>query len=142
MSHTPHYGKTCPHAYKSQHVKHVPYHVVNHQNMAHTKYIKQYSSRIKGTSKYTYLKNEIHLINLISSYTYLRLGVLYKVNQCGLTIHTLPSRHIKIITFLLPISQYSITFWQYRNSDLTILSISNILSDEIKGYQYTFYTTF
>ena len=32
--------------------------------------------------------------------------------------------------------------WQYKNSDLTILSISNILSKEIKGYQYTFYTTF
>ena len=64
------------------------------------------------------------------------------VNQCGLTIHTLPSRHIKIITFLLPISQYSITFWQYRNCDFTILSLSNILSDEIKDYQYTFYTTF
>ena len=77
----------------------------------------------------------------MSSYAYLRLGDLYKEIQCGLTIHTLPWRHIKSIT-LLPTSQFSITWLAI--SQIPIL-LSKYKQHFIKGnqsYQYTFYTTF
>ena len=72
---------------------------------------------------------------------YLRLGVLYKVNQCVLTIHTPHQDTLKLSHFYCQYHSIQTHLWQYRNSDLTILSISNILSEEIKDYQYTFYTT-
>ena len=77
----------------------------------------------------------------MSSYAYLRLGDLYKVIHCGLTIHTLQSRPIKSIT-LLPISQSSI-IWLAISQILILLSKHK--QHFIKGnhsYQYTFYTTF
>ena len=75
----------------------------------------------------------------MSPYAYLRLGDLYKEIQCGLTIHTLPRRHIKSIT-LLPISQFSIT-WLAISQILILLSKHK--QHFLKGnhsYQYTFYT--
>ena len=84
----PSYGKACPHELKSHHIIHVPYHVVNHHNIAtYNKFQKNSILSIYiDTGKYR-VKNldTYHKFNSFMPISY--LGVLLGVNQCELTIH-------------------------------------------------------